>query len=175
MPTIKCANIPAKILDEPTNCKSHSALILLNRELRKLDPINERMMKMKNNFLRAKFNLKWLRSKESQGPIVCAYCGTKVHTKTNTGKSIPGHKLATVDHFIPRFLGGKDFETDNFVIACEMCNSRKGSELWDTNTLKYYIGPLVTAPIESYEIKLRIDFFFPDGFGIFALQLEQDA
>jgi 5-methylcytosine-specific restriction endonuclease McrA len=41
----------------------------------------------------------------------CQYCGT------SQGRM-------TLDHVIPRTLGGKD-EWDNLVCACESCNSRK--------------------------------------------------
>jgi len=40
-----------------------------------------------------------------------------------------GRRATTVDHLVPRALGGSDYDLDNLVAACADCNSRRGGEL----------------------------------------------
>jgi 5-methylcytosine-specific restriction endonuclease McrA len=48
---------------------------------------------------------------------VCAYCG----------RNLRGHnKELTVDHIIPKYLGGKD-TWENCITACMACNTNKGN------------------------------------------------
>lgn len=55
----------------------------------------------------------------------CQYCGRRVY------QNIPqGHNLrATIDHFIPLYLGGSD-SISNYVTACFECNRQKASSIW---------------------------------------------
>ena len=160
------------ILDEPTTSKSYSALIMLNRQLSRLDP-SSKLTKALRNLRQAKFNLKWIKEqKKIFGILKCAYCGHAVDIFKYSKKSNGKLRLATVDHFIPIFLGGGRLDTDNFVVACEKCNGKKGAELWPVSTLKYYYGPLKGNLTFVPDIKWDINFYIPFGFSIFALQLQ---
>lgn len=45
----------------------------------------------------------------------CSYCGTQLLLET-----------ATIDHVIPKHLGGTD-DDENLTLACERCNRGKGN------------------------------------------------
>jgi len=160
------------ILDEPTSSKSQSALIMLNRYFSKLDPTSK-LCKAISNFHQAKYNTRWIKQqKRIYGKLVCAYCGHPVDLYKHAKKSNGKLKLATVDHFIPIFLGGGRLDRDNFVVACEKCNGKKGADLWPITSLKFYYGPLKNNLTYVPEIKWSISFYIPFGFSIFAPQLQ---
>jgi len=48
--------------------------------------------------------------------FACQYCGSK-----------PQHSLLTLDHVIPKSLGGKT-NWNNMTTACKICNSNKGND-----------------------------------------------
>ena len=56
----------------------------------------------------------------------CCYCGC-VTTDEAGRDSSP--RQATLEHIVPRALGGPDHES-NLVIACAACNGRRGTEWW---------------------------------------------
>lgn len=56
------------------------------------------------------------------GEGVCVYCGKRV----SRFLKLSDPRRATLDHLVPLSKGGGN-ESDNFVIACRSCNSRKGS------------------------------------------------
>lgn len=56
----------------------------------------------------------------------CYICGNKV--KAGSKKKRKGFPLATLDHIIPRSLGGEDDEY-NLKTCCKKCNERKGSKI----------------------------------------------
>ena len=60
----------------------------------------------------------------------CQYCGSK--------------KNLTIDHVIPRSLGGKH-SWDNVVIACQSCNSRKGDRTLDRTRMRLKNKPKAPA------------------------------
>jgi len=71
----------------------------------------------------------------------CAYCGIRL--------SIDGEKQRTVDHFIPKYHGGKD-RWNNVVLSCVQCNKDKGHTM-----------PEVYLSTDKYkEIKQRLDNVF---------------
>lgn len=51
----------------------------------------------------------------------CQYCGST--------------RSLTIDHVIPKSLGGED-TWENLVVACEPCNSRKGNKLLEHTNMK---------------------------------------
>lgn len=65
---------------------------------------------------------RWLRTIASeQQNHYCCYCGRETN-------DIPEHNLqATLDHVIPRSMGGED-TPENTVMACAKCNRSRGSE-----------------------------------------------
>jgi 5-methylcytosine-specific restriction endonuclease McrA len=50
--------------------------------------------------------------------FLCFYCGDKLDDRD-----------ATIDHKIPKIMGGTDEET-NLVCCCGQCNSLKGNKIW---------------------------------------------
>ena len=59
---------------------------------------------------------------------VCRWCGLLLVLEPNLPNS------ATLDHVIPLSLGGLD-NSNNWVLACEPCNARRGSEMPEVNTI----------------------------------------
>lgn len=55
----------------------------------------------------------------------CRYCRKKIEWEALTDK---GTKDVTLDHIIPKSLGG-DGSEDNLAIACFRCNNVKGSRI----------------------------------------------
>lgn len=47
----------------------------------------------------------------------CVYCGRQ-----------PFVERHTLDHVVPRAIGGKDSSGNNLAVACELCNKNKGSK-----------------------------------------------
>lgn len=85
------------------------------------------------------FNIKFLRKqKRIYGDLVCAYCG-KPHLQIEypSGRLVSQKIKATVDHFVAKSQDGEEFNTDNFVVACGKCNSKKGSNMVDIELLKF--------------------------------------
>lgn len=55
----------------------------------------------------------------------CRYCRKQIEWEAVTKQ---GRKDVTLDHIIPKCLGGTDSE-DNLTIACFRCNNLKGSRI----------------------------------------------
>ncbi|MFY0689438.1 MAG: HNH endonuclease [Cyclobacteriaceae bacterium] len=75
----------------------------------------------------------------------CQYCGTR--------------KDLTIDHLVPRSLGGKSNWT-NLVTACKGCNSRKGDlliEKTDFQLKKAPVKPSFLMFIRNIHIEQRLD------------------
>ncbi len=70
----------------------------------------------------------------------CGYCGV---SETNIGAKM------TVDHFLPRSLGGDD-SFDNLVYCCHACNEFKG-EYWQTEPDLRLLHPPFDDLIEHYQ------------------------
>ena len=53
----------------------------------------------------------------------CVYCGVEAR---RTGRGVRrASDLATLDHVVPRSLGGP-LRADNLVLACQACNNARG-------------------------------------------------
>ena len=102
----------------------------------------------RKEFLRAHLSL--------HGSIRCAYCGKDGLRIVQKGQRAMG-KTATVDHFIPACLGGKD-SVENYVPSCRKCNRDK-SDVIPTG-LPPFATPDVLAFAEfalnnmSYEVRM---------------------
>lgn len=61
----------------------------------------------------------------------CFYCDKELYYPRNRSNKIHLKRddLATIDHHIPKFLGGARTK-ENLVYACNACNAAKGHELW---------------------------------------------
>lgn len=67
----------------------------------------------------------------------CAYCGVPMFMSPQRGRA---DCRATLDHVVPRALGGADSER-NTVAACEACNAAKGH----MNAQLYGLSPFCMA------------------------------
>jgi len=71
---------------------------------------------------------KWyFRQKLKEGPLACHFCDT-VNLKVNTFGT-PKKLQATIDHFLPRAKGGREYHWDNLVVCCRVCNAKKADKL----------------------------------------------
>lgn len=73
----------------------------------------------------------------------CQYCGNRSH-------------ILTVDHVIPRRLGGKHIWT-NVVAACPACNRRKGGKLPDKANMLLRRSPFEPKPTALYRFGQHLD------------------
>lgn len=86
----------------------------------------------------------------AQNKMQCAYCGTKCHRPRGKGRK--SLTMATLDHVVPRVLGGSN-AADNLVVACNRCNALKNDHsvaefvaiLAATGVDRASIGPRVRA------------------------------
>lgn len=72
---------------------------------------------------------------KARDPWVCHYCGTSLaftdepstYRETMVGGEVwQLGNWATIDHVVPLSRGGTD-DLDNLVLACNVCNARKGA------------------------------------------------
>lgn len=61
---------------------------------------------------------------EERGSLKCHYCGQDNLEKVAEGVS-PSMQ-ATLDHVIARANGGAEYDINNLVVACRICNAKKG-------------------------------------------------
>lgn len=92
---------------------SYANLVLLQRLYARIE--NNHWSKERKNFL--------LNELKSNGYLKCHYCN-KNDLKLNTTKK---SDQATVDHYIPKSVGGNQFSSSNFVVCCHSCNRAKGN------------------------------------------------
>lgn len=64
-----------------------------------------------------------------QGHRFCAYCGIDTVARLGTKNTM---RKPSADHFYPRSFGGRD-TPDNIVMACRLCNLKKGQQIWPVN------------------------------------------
>jgi len=93
--------------------QSLAALVLLTKKLAPKSPDYRIWLKYRKKILKE-------RRKVTKN-LKCHYCGKKnlkihSHSKKN---------IATLDHVKPISKGGARFSSDNLVVACHSCNSRK--------------------------------------------------
>lgn len=108
-------------ISDPSIC-SPAALVLLNYKLMKEDKTRNKRIWFK---FRYRTLARWL---QERGDLVCSYCNKKklmIHVKY--GDTANKHRTATLDHVIPLSKKGPMFDLTNLVVACYVCNCRKGS------------------------------------------------
>lgn len=66
----------------------------------------------------------------------CYLCNNKV--KPGSKRNRKGFRLATLDHYIPRSLGGSD-DAENLRTCCDKCNTKKGNMLPVDIFLSYHL------------------------------------
>lgn len=140
------------IYDTPTS-GSFADYILLKDELKKqdVDFLLENMEWQIRLFYHFNFLIKTLNN--SNGNLICVYCG-KQHLKIQAvGTTIPQEQMATVDHFNPKSKGGAHFDEDNMVVACFKCNNKKKDKIVSVDTLKYLDEERKQKFIQTYSKK----------------------
>ncbi|KAI8474703.1 MAG: hypothetical protein J3K34DRAFT_456681 [Monoraphidium minutum] len=71
---------------------------------------------------------RWLKAEQARrGALRCGYCNAGP-LRIYHWIEQQGHDVATVDHVIPRAMGGPDSPA-NFKVACRPCNARKGASM----------------------------------------------
>ncbi len=98
------------VISEPTNAATYSNLILLNKHYSAIE--SRQWSKFKKRFIK--------RFLKRHGKLICHYC--KRDDLTENGPD----NIATIDHILPRSLGGKDVDK-NALICCSSCNRKKAS------------------------------------------------
>lgn len=82
------------------------------------------MSKYNGCFQRKRKQLK-KKNAEKYGELTCEYCG-KAPLVNGDSSGICSPNTATIDHFIPVYLGGGN-RTDNLFISCHTCNREKNN------------------------------------------------
>ena len=99
---------------DDVHISSYANLVLLQRLYSQIE--NSQWAIERKRFLR-----KQLREHKT---LKCFYC-KKDNLKLRTIKK---GEQATVDHYIPKSVGGDQFSPSNFVVCCHSCNRAKGSK-----------------------------------------------
>lgn len=68
--------------------------------------------------------------------LICVFCGKDDLHIGGWWKS-SNQNTVTADHFIPVSKGGGQFDASNLVPCCNSCNSTKGNEIYELDTLQY--------------------------------------
>ncbi len=118
----KCSH---RIYVSNPHVKSLSSLVLLNDFFLKQDVsyLEEPMF-----LIRIKFSRNFLHKvlKET-GCLDCSYCRRKNLIIEERGMVVKDHLKATIDHVQPISKGGGLLDEQNIIVACGLCNRRKGS------------------------------------------------
>jgi 5-methylcytosine-specific restriction endonuclease McrA len=77
---------------------------------------------------------KFLADELKRGPLSCKYCGKLLALKADKK-----HEQVTVDHVMPKSLGGDPFCSSNFAVSCNSCNHQKSSIAEDEFVKSSYI------------------------------------
>lgn len=98
--------------------ESRAASVALNYTLACLDPTSGYLGWLA---FRRRVLTQWL---TERGSLDCYYCG-----KTPLLVEGPKNQVATLDHYIPRAVGGPRFDLNNLVVACARCNHKKADQV----------------------------------------------
>lgn len=75
----------------------------------------------------------------------CCWCGAMLDFSEEAKISRPSN-MATIEHVLPRSLGGKD-SMDNFMLACYKCNHARGNgerPIFTERKIRFKIKHIVT-------------------------------
>lgn len=84
------------------------------------DQIEAAWRERENSWFAGGLIAEWKNEQWGAGNRHCGYCGMRMTRDPNTPRT------CTVDHRKPRAFGGLDVP-ENFIMACSLCNSRKGT------------------------------------------------
>lgn len=118
MPRVYCSShteLKEKVFTADPHPHSRAALVLLQRSL-----VPFCAYRGYQGWLRFRIELltRWL---QERGELRCRYCDRGPLPI----EGFSDRDVATLDHFIPRSLGGDRFDESNLVVACFACNQRK--------------------------------------------------
>jgi 5-methylcytosine-specific restriction endonuclease McrA len=101
------------VLYEPQRANCHAAAVMLKDSYPK--PYEAWLA----------FRMELLNRWETErGSLSCAYCDQdKLHKVT---EGVEPRFQATLDHVKPRSKGGAEYDESNLVVACRVCNAKKG-------------------------------------------------
>ncbi len=99
---------------DTVHVSSYANLVLLNMVYSSLE--RREWIKARKAFLKEQL--------EKHGKLICFYC----NRSDLKFKSKKRHEQATVDHLVAKSLGGHASDKANFLVCCNSCNHRKGSE-----------------------------------------------
>jgi 5-methylcytosine-specific restriction endonuclease McrA len=115
-----------KILSNHPDIKSPAALVLLRRKLLLRDPA-KRYDECRT--FRIKYHFTFLQRVEQRyHRLNCFYCGKRLKLEE-----------ATVDHFVPKSLGGAKMDYHNYRVCCLECNHEKAAIHPDSEEFDLFI------------------------------------
>lgn len=98
---------------DDVHISSYANLVLLQRLYTQIE--SNRWSKVRKQFLEKELH--------THKKLACYYCNnSKLKLKSNKR-----HEQATVDHIIPKSIGGDAFDQNNFVVCCNACNKKKSN------------------------------------------------
>jgi 5-methylcytosine-specific restriction endonuclease McrA len=118
------------VLMKDVHISSYANLVLLQQVYTQLE--NRRWAKERKSFLMHELSTK--------GKLVCHYCMRDLKLKAPKR-----HEQATVDHIVPKSVGGDPYSHSNFVVCCNSCNQRKGSH----SALNFSNGQYIKNKIQT--------------------------
>ena len=122
----KYFKLSTNIFSEPT-VNSLASYTLLKEELRQQD--TDFLKTMKGINVRIEFSQNYLLKQQKLfGTLTCHYCN-KPNLQIQFDKKIAPSIMATIDHVIPISKGGAIFDENNLVVACSICNTKKGNKI----------------------------------------------
>lgn len=68
----------------------------------------------------------FLKVKQKFGKLKCQICGNEDLIEKGINGKKPSDNLATIEHVIPKALGGFKYNDSNFICTCYHCNTIRG-------------------------------------------------
>ena len=116
------------VIDENCDYSSQSlaSYILLKRQYVSMQPSYDGKLPYKVRIWLTFRNKILRKMKKEKGSLSCFFCGKENLTANfnNPKANLYGGK-ATLDHYVPKSKGGKEFSESNLVCSCNKCNQAK--------------------------------------------------
>ena len=78
-----------------------------------------------------------LKEKIKNYGLKCVYCGKDKLLIQPVGFYLPKDRVATVDHFYPKFAYKDRLDEDNMLVCCQSCNNKKSDKIYSFDKLLY--------------------------------------